>query len=121
MLHLRVSGSTDIARKLRGEPAMLKGTLFTVSVLGFAAMGAVSAAADGLPSRARTTYAAGRCSGPFSGFYLGPQIGFGSLTSTWQEHATDSGNITDNNFYDRDVVAGGQVGYNCQTGMAVFG
>ena len=95
-------------------------TLLIASAASLAGLGATAALADGMPLK--TAYAApGRCNGPFSGFYFGPHIGYGSYTTTWQEHSTDTGQIVENNFFDRNWVVGGQVGYNCQTGMAVFG
>jgi outer membrane immunogenic protein len=76
------------------------------------------ALADGMPSRAVPVSIG--CAGPFSGLYIGANVGVAEHTSTWhdvdgwfdgqQEKKTDRGN-----------VYGLQAGYDHQCGRSVFG
>ncbi len=91
--------------------------IFSVMALAllFAAQGARADGSLKDTPMPRMPEPAGRCSGVFSGAYIGLQTGFGSLRS---EASGDSGSVSGN---DRGFTIGEHSGYNIQCDDTLFG
>jgi outer membrane immunogenic protein len=98
--------------------------LFAVACFGLASVQAAAAADLGATPAYPPGYTAAPMSWGWTGFYLGGQLGFGGDTVQWENIGASSrfsplGSVTRD--HNTSVIGGGQIGYNFQTGNAVFG
>ena len=99
----------------------------TAGALALVAAFSGAAVADGMPRRVAAAppppppVVQDRCAGPWTGFYIGGNIGWAHLDGEFKDH--DKFYSDRNRFSDDDdgFTAGGQLGYNLQCGSVVFG
>jgi len=89
-----------------------------IVLLGTAALtvfvAASAALAADIPTKAPAPYVAAQVN--WTGFYIGAHVGAGWSTAEWREVGIPQGTYNLNGF-----LGGGQIGYNWQSGWAVFG